>query len=422
MTEKISLIRTEAEYRDVLERVTKLVDRDPDANSSAGRELELLAFLLQEYEKKAYPLAEPNPVAAIRFRMDQLGMTPKDLIPFIGSRSKVSEVLGNKRPLSLTMIRALHDGLGIPLESLIAETSDSDPQSGVQWDRFPIREMVNRGWVEGSRVTSRGAISFAAARDFMEHFLKPIGGLRTAMAALNKTDQVRTAKRSDRYALAAWAAFVRRRAEQVKMQVQFHATEWGPERIRELRSLSRYDVGPRLAIQFLRERGIIVIVEKHLKRTRLDGAAMLRSDGTPVIGLTLRHDRVDNFWFTLFHELTHVLRHLISGHAAAVDSYFIDDLDVPPDAYPLEKEADSLAREALLSKADFEVSAANFVVAPATVSQLAQQLGIADAIVAGRVRYERHNYRLLSSMIGIGKVRELFPETDYSTESLVENE
>jgi len=113
---------------------------------------------------------------------------------------------------------------------------------------------------------------------------------------------------------------------------------------------------------------------------------------------------------------------LTSGHAVAADSYFIDDLDVPPDAYPLEKEADSAAREALLSKTDFEMSAANFVVAPATVSQLAQQLGIADAIVAGRVRYERRNYRLLSSMVGVGKVRGLFPETDWPTESLVESD
>jgi HTH-type transcriptional regulator/antitoxin HigA len=147
---------------------------------------------------------------------------------------------------------------------------------------------------------------------------------------------------------------------------------------------------------------------------------MLRNDGTPIIGLTLRHDRVDNFWFTLFHELMHVLQHLSSGGSG--ESYFIDDLDVPPDSYPLERDADSLAREALVPKADFEMSAANFVVAPATVGQLAQQLGIADAIVAGRVRYERRNYRLLSSMIGMGKIRHLFPEADYSNESFSEYE
>src|SRR2546425_10098720 len=210
--------------------------------------------------------------------------------------------------------------------------------------------MLRRGWINLPKLATAARISFAEARDAMQDFFRPVGGLAMVSGVLHKTDCVRTARTSDRFALAAWAAQVRRRAEQTKPSGEFRSADWDSERLRELRSLSRYDVGPRLAVQFLSERGVIVIIERHLKRTRLDGAAMLRADGTPVIGLTLRHDRLDNFWFTLFHELMHVLHHLTSGHAVAADSYFIDDLDVPPDAYPLEKEADSAAREALLSK------------------------------------------------------------------------
>lgn len=239
-----------------------------------------------------------------------------------------------------------------------------------------------------------------------------------AAGVLHKTDCVRTARSTDRFALAAWAGFILRRAEQLRPQGEFQLGDWKEDRLRELRSLSRFDVGPRLAVQFLSERGVVVVIEPHLKRTRLDGAAMLRSDGTPVIGLTVRHDRADNFWFTLFHELMHILLHLRSENARDIGhSLYIDDLDVAPDVSPLEKQADTAAREALLPNADWQDSAARFAVAPATVEQLARQVGVSEAIVAGRVRFERRNYRLLSSMVGAGEVRSLFPDVEWPAEA-----
>lgn len=90
-----------------------------EAGTPAGDELEILALLIQKYEDEHYPMPPSDPIEAIRFRMDQEGLTAKDLEPFIGSRGRVSEVLTGKRPLSLTMIRRLHDGLRIPYESLI---------------------------------------------------------------------------------------------------------------------------------------------------------------------------------------------------------------------------------------------------------------------------------------------------------------
>lgn len=82
-------------------------------------ELELLVMLVESYEDRAFPLDLPDPISAIRFRMEQEGLSPKDLVPFIGSRSRVSEVLSGRRTLSLSMIRALHDGLGIPYDVLL---------------------------------------------------------------------------------------------------------------------------------------------------------------------------------------------------------------------------------------------------------------------------------------------------------------
>lgn len=411
----IAVIKSESQYGEVLARLAELVGADPAPESNDGQELEVLALLLKDYERRAFPLPRPSPLAAIRLRMEQGGLAPKDLVPYLGSRSKVSEVLASKRPLSLAMIRALNAGLGIPLESLVSEEGDVEPGEGIEWDRFPVREMIGRGWIRIQEPTKR--VGFGEARELMEDFFRSVGGPALALGVLHKTDHVRTARTSDRFALAAWAGYVRRGADSVKLASEFHHEEWGTERLRELRSLSRYDVGPRLAVQFLRDRGIVVLIVPHLKRTRLDGAAMLRGDGAPVIGLTLRRDRVDNFWFTLFHELMHVLWHLRpSGVGQGAQSLYLDDLDVAPDTSEVEQEADDRAREALVPGAAWNASAVKYAIAPATVSQLAREVGVADAIVAGRVRHEKKNYRLLSAMVGHGYVRPLFENVVWSDE------
>ncbi len=114
---RAKILKTEAEYEAVLRRIDQLMDATP--GTPEEEELELLALLVEKYEKEHYPVELPDPVEAIKFRMDQEGLSPKDLIPFLGSQSKVSEVLNYRRPLSLTMIRALKDGLEIPAEVLL---------------------------------------------------------------------------------------------------------------------------------------------------------------------------------------------------------------------------------------------------------------------------------------------------------------
>lgn len=120
---EIKILKTEDDYEAALERIEALMDAAP--GSSEEEELELLAMLVERYEAEHYPIELPDPVEAIKFRMDQEGLTRKDMIKYLGSQSKVSEVLNYKRSLSLSMIRALTEGLNLPAEVLIQR---SEPQ------------------------------------------------------------------------------------------------------------------------------------------------------------------------------------------------------------------------------------------------------------------------------------------------------
>ncbi|MBL9217387.1 MAG: hypothetical protein JNG82_02795 [Opitutaceae bacterium] len=115
---KPKVIKTEREYKAALAHLEALMDR----SSPDTAELELWSLLVEKYEEEHFPIATPDPIEAIRFRMEQAGLAPADLQPFLQSKSKVSEVMNRKRPLSLSMIRALHHGLNIPAEVLVQET------------------------------------------------------------------------------------------------------------------------------------------------------------------------------------------------------------------------------------------------------------------------------------------------------------
>jgi HTH-type transcriptional regulator/antitoxin HigA len=113
------LIKTSKEHETALERLEELMLGNPVPDSEDANELELLALLIKAYEDKNIVIPPPTPIEAIRFRMEQAGLTQKDLVPFIGTKSRVSEVLAGKRPLTLAMARKLHKGLGIPAEILL---------------------------------------------------------------------------------------------------------------------------------------------------------------------------------------------------------------------------------------------------------------------------------------------------------------
>jgi HTH-type transcriptional regulator/antitoxin HigA len=113
------VIKTTAEHKRALARIEELYTAKP--GTPKGDELELLILLVETYEAKEFPIDLPDPIEAIRFRMQQANLKQKDLIPIFGSKSKVSEVLNGKRELSLSMIRKLASELGIPTEVLLQE-------------------------------------------------------------------------------------------------------------------------------------------------------------------------------------------------------------------------------------------------------------------------------------------------------------
>ena len=121
---KPKVLKTERDYKAALAHVEALMAQArPDE-----AELELWSLLVEKYEEEHFPIATPDPIEAIRFRMEQAGLVPADLQPYMQSKSKVSEVMNRKRPLSLSMIRAFHRGLKIPAEVLVQETQAPLPR------------------------------------------------------------------------------------------------------------------------------------------------------------------------------------------------------------------------------------------------------------------------------------------------------
>ncbi len=115
---EIRPIKTEQDYDSAISRIEELWGAKKD--TSDGDELDLLVTLVESYEMKHYPIAPPDPVDAIKFRMEQMGMTNSDMVKYLGSQSRVSEILNKKRKLTLGMIKSLYKGLKIPAEILLA--------------------------------------------------------------------------------------------------------------------------------------------------------------------------------------------------------------------------------------------------------------------------------------------------------------
>ena len=117
MRYKMKIIKTQSDYEEALTRLEEIFDAK--INTVDGDELELLGFLVDKYEEEHHSIELPHPIEAIKFRMDQMGLKQKDLVPYFGDKSKVSDVLNLKRKLNLTYIRSLHKNLHIPLDALI---------------------------------------------------------------------------------------------------------------------------------------------------------------------------------------------------------------------------------------------------------------------------------------------------------------
>jgi HTH-type transcriptional regulator/antitoxin HigA len=395
----IRIIKTDEQYRHFLAEVEQLAGLDPDPSSEDGARLELLAKLVEDYEKSVFPFAKPDPIDAIIFRMEQQELRQKDIADLLGGKNRASEVLSRKRPLTLSMIRELSEKLAIPAGLLIqdietppAATRESFPSLDT---KVPVDLIVSRGWSS----SEAGAVN-------LWHRL--IASRPGSPAFLKHTMTFGRNSRTNLTNVWLWLARVRDVADsRMTVHGRFKRSELNDDLLRYVARLSWMPDGPRSAIQFLEDRGIVVVIEPHLPATHLDGAAMLSQSGTPVIGLTLREDRLDNFWFTLIHELVHASRHLDSdGYRAIVD----EKIEREEAHEGIEKEANDTAAEILIPRAHWKRSRAYLKPSLASIHELAAQLQINPAIVAGRVRRERKNFSQFSGLVGYHLVRNQFPD------------
>ncbi|MGA2477448.1 MAG: ImmA/IrrE family metallo-endopeptidase [Spirochaetia bacterium] len=397
----LKVLKTEADYRAALALFEKLLDATK--GSPEYDERDVLAVLIERYEDEHYHIDAPEPREAIRFRMDQAGLTRKDLAAYIGGKSKVSEVLSGKRDLSLSAIRALHRHLGIPAEVLIKKKQEPLPPAlkDLDFQRFPIKEMQEQGAFNNFP----GNIIKGKADEAIQWLIDESGGFEAPLVAgFRTTAGMRVKAKFDEYALCAWSLQVLVTASRIHTKTSFSPKALTPQFFQKLVCLSALDCGPRNAQTLLSTIGIILVAVPHLKHTYLDGAVFLSRERRPIIGLTLRYDRLDNFWFVLLHELGH----LACKHLTMKKSWIFDDLDQPHSKLKEEIEADKFAREHLLPP-DFNLHS-NRQLSAQDIVHYARERMVNPAIVAGRIQHERKDYRTFSRMIGRGEVRMQFFE------------
>ncbi|MCW0220856.1 MAG: ImmA/IrrE family metallo-endopeptidase [Prosthecobacter sp.] len=393
------VIRTEEQYQEYLKEIHRIISTTLKKGAEETEKLELLSILVDAFEKRKYPIEAPDPISAIQFRMQEQGLKQADLVPYFGTRSRVSEVLAGKRPLTVNMIRALSTGLGISAETLIGTESGGQRTTGheeVDWGRFPVKEMLARGWFR--KAANKAALS---TEELVRGFIGDVG-IEFGNAEFRRSIGGDAYSPVTKYALCAWTARVIEKAREKKSSLgSYDRNQFSIGFMRELAQLSWFERGPSLAVEFLQKQGIAVVVERHLKGTLLDGAALQDENGTPIIGLTLRFDRLDNFWFTLLHEVAHLWKHVNN------EETFLDNLDASS-SDRRELEANRIAKEALIPQVAWKRSDAYLNPTSSNIDKLSRDLKIHPAIIAGRVRKDRGDYTIFTDLIGLGQVQKHF--------------
>jgi HTH-type transcriptional regulator/antitoxin HigA len=331
------------------------------------------------------------------------GMSQRDLAEFLGLKEQQIQRYEAERYRSASLDRLIEiaEGLHIKLREIGELRGDGRLESvdSASFNAFPIAEMYKRGWFEDFSGTLPQARKAAAT--LIPAFVRAAGGNWTGSALHRKS--VRAGGQVHEAAIAAWEARVLSLADRDPPSVCFDRRMIDDAWVKALTVLSAKDDGPRLARSHLREIGIMLVIEPHLPGTLLDGAGILSSHDVAIVALTLRHDRLDNFWFTLLHEVGHLALHLGSGQFRAI----FDDTEAPAGS-EIEEQADLFAQEALLPTAQWKTSLSRFSRTERSVRADAAKFGIHPAILAGRIRREAHDYTLLRSLVGAGDVRVQF--------------
>lgn len=270
--------------------------------------------------------------------------------------------------------------------------SDADD---IVWGQLPYKEMIKRKWFD----VPRGGNPVEKVKEF---FLQSAG---PQFATALHRKKMRSRNVPNEYALLAWQARILQRARDKFEEGKLGRFELNDRWLPELVRLTRRKDGPKRARDLLADKGIVLVVERHLPGSYLDGAAMLADCGTPVVGLTLRYDRLDNFWFVLMHELGHIFLHLFDG----LRFDFFDE-ESASDSDTIEVEADKFALDALIPKELWDQCLSRFALSEEAVRIDAERIGIDPSIIAGRIRKERGNYTILNSLVGQGQVRSQLEE------------
>ena len=280
-------------------------------------------------------------------------------------------------------------------ESLTVNTSP------IYWDKFPIKEMLIRKWLLSGNIDPISAI---------KAWFTDLFGNEQYELALHRKFSFNGNFPSE-YSLFAWQIQVLKRAKEITKQSEVPQFSKDSSWVNQLVRISTDPKGPLKAQEFLLSKGIILIVEPHLPSTYLDGAAMLLPNTfTPVIALTLRHDRLDNFWFVLLHELGHVFLHLNDERIAIFD----EDVGMTTDQ--IEIEADKFALNNLIPAEQWDICMCRFYLNEATLKEDAENFNIHPSIIAGRIRKENNNYQIFNEQVGLKQVRKLFWDNNYDFE------
>lgn len=390
-------IKDAADHGWAMEQIDGLMQAD-DLTDEQVRLLEVLAILVEKYESDQFPMKLPTPVDAIEFRVDQLGINRSQLADMIGfPKSRVSEVLNGRRSLSLEMMRALHEKLKIPADVLLGKSEARLPDAcpDVDWRNFPIAEMFSLGWL-------------GAVKPVADDFEKCIRKLMSA--AMVPTPQFAGVKfrgaenkEPNPFAVNAWLMKARAEAIRHETTVSFDVQSVGNDFRREMAKLSLYSDGPRRAFEKLGAVGVTAVYVPCLKKTHIDGACFSLPSGKPAIALSLRHHRLDNFWFTLLHECVHVERHLLD------EGLIIDETEGQTGAFgndpAMEDEANTLARGALVPGDILEeLGRAAGNISKVGIQAFARRADVHEAVIAGQVRLITGKYTHFAGMVGQGDV------------------
>lgn len=394
----IKPIRTRDDYNKAVALLADLIEKNPAVDTPEDTKIRVLTNLIEDFENAALPDYEADPIEAIKLRMDQLGLKDKDLVDYLGSRSRVSEVLSGKRPLTVPMIKNIEEGLGIPASILVGSSVE---KRNKRWSLKTLTIMAQRGYF------GQDHTSLDPKKILDMGLLKTLfSGQSLASTALLRQTNYRDISNIDKYHMEAWMSKVLSEALQLiddNDVPAFDKSNLSEELLSKLFKLSSKPNGVNEVILALRELGIVVVIEPHLPSTRLDGATLFTNNNA-VIGLTIRFDRLDNFWFTLAHELAHTYLHSESDYGAFFDKLFNEGTETSQ----LENEADALAGELLIPTDIWKTSPLRYGSTPTLVKIFADKIGVHPSVVAGRIRHDSKDWSVHSDIINNEKVRHLF--------------